>query len=222
MLITLPALGTQPAQPTPGQTPADSGLTPTIAFTPAPLSQGATTTPDAQIAVAAATELVATTYGTPAEQIELINVVPREWSDASLGCPQPDQAYPQVVTPGFLVTLQFGQQVFQVHTNQSGSAVICTEDASGEGMINDPVVTEFIAVARNNLSQELNVPLDSIVLIRSEAVEWRDGSLGCAKPGENYVLAETSGYRIVLAYGEARYEYHTDQQEMFLCAEPTE
>ena len=25
------------------------------------------------------------------------------WSDASLGCPQPDMGYAQVVTPGYLV-----------------------------------------------------------------------------------------------------------------------
>jgi hypothetical protein len=41
------------------------------------------------------------------------------------------------------------------------------------------------------------------------AVEWRDGSLGCAQAGMMYPQVITPGYRIVLSADGVKYEYHT-------------
>lgn len=49
-----------------------------------------------------------------------------QWSDASLGCPQPGYAYAQVVTPGYRLVFALDGTTYQVHTNDDGShAVIC-------------------------------------------------------------------------------------------------
>ena len=45
----------------------------------------------------------------------------------SLGCPQPERAYAQVVTPGYLVvvTPDDGATEIQIHTDRGQNAVIC-------------------------------------------------------------------------------------------------
>ena len=44
----------------------------------------------------------------------------------------------------------------------------------------------------------------------TEKIEWNDSSLGCPKPGMNYLQVVTPGYRITLEAQGRRYEYHTD------------
>lgn len=47
-----------------------------------------------------------------------------EWSDSSLGCPQPGMMYMQVITPGYRVVFTRGGQRYTMHTGR-GHAVRC-------------------------------------------------------------------------------------------------
>lgn len=47
------------------------------------------------------------------------------WRDSSLGCPMPDRAYTQVLTPGVLIRLKHGKQIFQYHGSRQGTPFIC-------------------------------------------------------------------------------------------------
>lgn len=40
------------------------------------------------------------------KKIEVINITPHNFSDTSLGCPQRNQMYAQVITPGFIMILK--------------------------------------------------------------------------------------------------------------------
>jgi hypothetical protein len=66
--------------------------------------------------------------GIPEESVQVVLVESVEWPDASLGCPQPGQAYAQVVTPGFRVTFQVAGRSYLVHTDLSHLAIVCGED----------------------------------------------------------------------------------------------
>jgi hypothetical protein len=59
------------------------------------------------------------------ELLSVLRVEPTDWSDASLGCPEPDRAYAEVITPGFLIVITDGIAEVQVHTDQGQRAVIC-------------------------------------------------------------------------------------------------
>ncbi|HEY83981.1 MAG TPA: hypothetical protein G4N96_02540 [Chloroflexi bacterium] len=50
---------------------------------------------------------------------------------------------------------------------------------------------------------------EEVSVVSVESREWRDGSLGCPKPGMMYTQATTSGYLIVLEAGGRQYEFHT-------------
>ena len=53
-----------------------------------------------------------------------------EWSDASLGCPQPGMAYAQVITPGFRIALEAQGQLYQYHTDTKGQILLCPSTGS--------------------------------------------------------------------------------------------
>jgi len=79
--------------------------------------------------VAAAKERLARELDISTEAVQIIAVEPVEWSDASLGCPEPGKMYAQVITPGYRVLLQVEGERFEVHTDREGrAAVICEPD----------------------------------------------------------------------------------------------
>jgi hypothetical protein len=75
---------------------------------------------------AAAVAHLADELGIPTEEIEVLSVEMYEWPDTSLGCPQPGQAYAQVVTPGYRIILKAQGERYEVHTDEEGRiTVIC-------------------------------------------------------------------------------------------------
>ena len=72
---------------------------------------------------------------TPAsEAIRLVSVEPVQWSDASLGCPQPGIMYAEVITPGYLVVLEARGEEYRYHTDLERLVVLCeARGASGVG-----------------------------------------------------------------------------------------
>lgn len=206
----------------PTQTAAGDSSLPVAAATATP--EAIIPTIQAPDPVAVATEALADRLGVSESAILYVDSIQVDWQDTSLGCPQPDEGYLQVMTPGYLVRLASGDTTYEVHTDLVGTAIICGEvGGEAEGVIRDPIVAEFAAQARADLAAQLGVPADQIAMVRSEAVEWSNSTLGCADAGSGEIIdAATTGYRIVLALGEDRFEYHTDQQRMILCAAPTE
>ena len=61
--------------------------------------------------------------------IDLVEASPVVWPDGSLGCPQEGILYAQVLTPGYLIRLQAGEQVFEYHASQGTTVVYCENPA---------------------------------------------------------------------------------------------
>ena len=59
--------------------------------------------------------------------VQVISVDATDWSDTSLGCPQPGMFYAQVITPGYLIVLAAGGRQFEYHANKRGRVVTCDE-----------------------------------------------------------------------------------------------
>lgn len=57
-------------------------------------------------------------------------------------------------------------------------------------------------------------------LLRSEAVLWNDGALGCPQPGMFYPQVLINGYRIVIRYRDKDYDYRADDRGGFRLCEP--
>ena len=186
---------------------------------------GATNAVDTSLTIQGATSALALALNVPESSIAFLNLTPQLWPDSSLGCPQPDQAYSQVITPGYLITFRVDEATYEVHSDENQYFVVCLNSSDGVASPTppDPIVAEFIFQVTQDLATELGVPPDSVVLVSSEAADWSDASLGC-EPGRGtqYPPEAISGYRIVLAVGDQYFEYHTSFDSWMLCEEPTQ
>jgi hypothetical protein len=102
-----------------------------VESTPTPVPVG-TATPDPMVAriVALVKVDLARRESIEPDEIVLLNGERVEWPDSSLGCPEPDTFYAQVVTPGYLILLKTEQDVYQYHTDERGDEfVLCDRNA---------------------------------------------------------------------------------------------
>ena len=63
--------------------------------------------------------------GVAPTDVSVLQVEAREWPDASLGCPKPNELYAQVITPGYEIVLQAGGQQLSYHTDRARRAELC-------------------------------------------------------------------------------------------------
>jgi len=160
------------------------------------------------------------------DQIRVVSIKAVQWPDSSLGCPKPGMMYAQVITPGYEIVLQAGGQEFTYHTG-ADSFVLCTEgsETGGAGMNQDrmkereldPQAAALVEEAKRDLAKRLNLGVDDIHVQSVEAVQWRNSSLGCPKPGMNYLMVITPGYRIILSARGREYDYHSSLTTVSLC-----
>lgn len=158
--------------------------------------------------------------GDPASY-ELVRIEGVEWSDSSLGCPQPGQSYLQVITPGHRVEFSDGRQSLRVHT-ANGVAIVCA--GVGKAPFQRPghavsarALDRMRGLARENLAGQLGVPVDDIDVRMLIPSQWPDASLGCPEDGVHYPPGVRTGFRIPLAVHGRTFFYHTDGQRVFPC-----
>lgn len=73
-----------------------------------------------------------------AEGIEVVSVEPTEFSDASLGVPEPGQVYAQVVVPGVIIKLGAKGEVYAYHG--AGERVVLVPEAGERETSGEPAV----------------------------------------------------------------------------------
>ncbi len=125
----------EPAQPTAGPYPAPKAPAPPT-VTPYPARQVVPPPQSApkegrivpeelwpQGVIQKAVALVAREVGVAEEAVQVRTVEEVQWSDTSLGCPEPGMMYAQVITPGYRIQLEAAGKTFQVHTDRTGKLV---------------------------------------------------------------------------------------------------
>jgi len=90
----------------------------------------------------------------------------------------------------------------------STPAVVEATPIQGPQPTPDPAVP--VQAAREALAARLGVGVDAVRVVAVERVDWPDGCLGAADPGEACILMITPGYRVTLAVQGVEYVYHTD------------
>jgi hypothetical protein len=68
--------------------------------------------------------------GVSATEIVVVSIATVDWPDTSLGCPEPDRAYAQVITPGYRLLLSFRGEVYEYHaaTKEDREIVSCPDN----------------------------------------------------------------------------------------------
>ena len=70
---------------------------------------------------------------------------------------------------------------------------------------------KMVDLAVAQLAKETGLDPARITVVEVKAVIWRDASLGCPKPGIDYIQVETPGFNIQLKAGEQVYSYHANE-----------
>lgn len=173
----------------------------------------------AELAVAALAE----DLNIPIASIEVDSVRAVEWRDSSIGCPQPDQAYLQVITPGHKITLRVDKQLHVVH-EANGRAAVCHKSKLAPGELPQVNLVWGLQAmaARKDLAATLGVEEGHILINGAEARTWSNSALGCEEPGVEYETGTFEGFELYLRHGSRNYSYHTDMERVFACPAITE
>lgn len=78
-----------------------------------------------QTFITQATEDLANRLGVDVDKITLLEARSVNWRDSSLGCPQPDMMYAQVITPGYLLLLDVDGAIYEYHADKRSTVLYC-------------------------------------------------------------------------------------------------
>ena len=145
-------------------------------------------------------------------EITLQSLSPVDWPDSSLGCPQPDMGYLQVITPGHRALLQHQDRTYQVHM-AGKRAFVCVNKSLDAPKMPTPKLTlsaEHIGkLAAADLASRLGVQLGDVTVLSTQPVVWTDSSLGCPEGSQQYEPTKTAGYVVELKMRGRLFEYHS-------------
>lgn len=150
-------------------------------------------------------QFAAQKYGASADELKIMNIQPVDWPDSCLGAAQPGEICAQVVTPGYLLTVEIKGKTYELHTD-SGKFVRLANPAPVGGESNPAAET-----ARLWMMDSLKIDASTIQVISVTAKDWPDGCLGVHKPGQACTAAIVSGYRVILTVRGVAYELRTNQ-----------
>ena len=83
--------------------------------------------PEAEVSARAAISDFAAKRRVAPETVQVVSISEFDWSDTSLGCPQPGMFYAQIIVQGYKIILSAGGQQVEYHTDQNGRVVTCSK-----------------------------------------------------------------------------------------------
>ncbi len=208
------------AQPGPTATPTPSG--PAAPAAPSTPTGSATLSPasDPETLINLAVRFLSAQLGATITRADLSDWGWSEiiWTDASLGCPQPGQVYAQVMTRGYMVTMELLGTTYEVRITATGdSAVLCERPLSGTAPTSPPNTTPaqryppetLTDIVLAYLSEQLGVAITrENARWTWEAQNWPDAALGCPVEGRVYEPVESAGYAFSVQYLGEVYQVH--------------
>ena len=79
----------------------------------------------------------------------------------------------------------------------------------------------LVDMAIKDLAARFGIDKANVEVVEAEYVTWRDSSIGCPRPGMQYMQVLTNGSRIVLKANNMAYHYHSGgSRPPMHCAKP--
>jgi hypothetical protein len=152
---------------------------------------------DAQPVVDLASAQLAGQLGVEAGLIRVERVEPVDFPDASLGAPQPDMMYAQVITPGYVIELSHQGQSFVFHGSGQQVVPAPAEDAGSppEGSI----TIEAVQVDGEQVTVRGRSTLPDGTCLGSEL--WAGGELAAWWPVDACVRVDSGAWQLVVPLG---------------------
>jgi hypothetical protein len=77
-----------------------------------------------------ARDMASEDWGVPVSEITVEHVEAVDWPDASLGAPEPDTFYAQMITPGYRIRLRAGRRSRTCHADRHSRVVVVDDQPS--------------------------------------------------------------------------------------------
>ena len=112
-------------------------------------------------------------------------------------------------------------------TDEEATEMPTVNPTEGAALPTGPVPTAVLAqdnvkAAITDLAEREGVGEDAVTAAGYSAVTWRDGSIGCPKPGMMYTQALVPGHLLVLEVDAELFSYHAGRDDTFnYCANPS-
>ena len=164
-----------------------------------------------------AKEVIAEFLSVPATDVSLVSIAAQEFNDSSLGCPEPDMSYLQVLTPGHRVIVEADGRRFDVRVS-AGHGRICRRSKvkpPASGTTPPAEVSRLIDLARQDLARHLAAESSSIRVLEIHPFSAQAVVKGCSPECDD--SSTQCGYMIGFIHDGRRYDYHADQKNVTPC-----
>jgi hypothetical protein len=165
------------------------------------------------------------------DAVRLVRAEPAHWDDTSLGCPEEGRTYTPAANDGYRVLLHVARRIYAVHVG-GDVVVVCPREIRGRQVERVPrearapsapvrgeAPDHLVAKVVDDLVKRTGADHSAVEVLRSEAVVWPDGSLGCPRPDQMYTQALVRGYRIVLGVSGKEHDYRVAERGWFVRCE---
>lgn len=152
---------------------------------------------DAQPLVDLAIAQLAEQRNVEADLIRVERVEPVDFPDASLGAPQPDMMYAQVITPGYVIELSHQGQPFVFHGSGQQVVPVPAEDAGKPPEGN--ITIEAVQVDGEQITVRGRSTLPDGTCLGSEL--WAGGELAAWWPADACARVDRGAWQLVVPLG---------------------
>lgn len=154
----------------------------------------------------------------------LLSIKDVEWSNPSLGCPEPGFFYPQVIVPGYLVSILYQEKVYPVHMSDKRSVICLNNKKSNDKnklmkskKLDDFKRESILVKTRKDFQKRTGIPNNEIKVVAVKSAVWADSALGCPERGKVYDENKVKGFRIIIEARGRQYTYHTDDDKKIIA-----
>lgn len=149
--------------------------------------------------------------GVKPEAVTVQRVEETNFSDASLGVPQRDQFYAQVITPGYAIKLAVGDQAYEYRASDERLVFVPPEGQTPSGSI---TIEGVQVTAGEKVTVHGQTTLPDGTCLGSEL--WADGELQEWWPGQICVPVQGGAWQIAVRLGAGRVPADLDPSAQYM------
>lgn len=165
---------------------------------------------------ATAARVVAGFLGIEPARVQVLDLTAEVFPDASLGCPEPDMLYAQVLTPGWRVLAEAEGRRFDVRVAGAGGRICQRKSLPEPGRRSEDTTVERAArLARDDLARRAGAGAGEIHLLGWWPVPAGREVPGCAIDCPDD--ATGCGLLLELELDQRRYRYHVSEDSARPC-----
>lgn len=174
-------------------------------------AEGSVPLGDPSRAIAAAEQALGEALGLPLDDIDVDSIERVEWPDASLGMPEPDNIYAQIITPGYVIKLTTEGQTYTYHASDERAVFVSQEGKADSGSI---TIEGVQVTADQGVVVQGQSTLPDGSCLGSEL--WADGASQDWWPGQVCMTVEEGAWQKVVRLGEGEIPANLDRSAQYM------